>query len=97
MPWDALAIGVALSLLSGMGIWSCAYRCGLRRGRSVAVPFRLVDELLDHRISCRGQDPALARIEIGNLLGIDEWQSQISKDESTSREHDIAAAHVYHW
>lgn len=96
MPWDALAIGVALSLLSGIGIWSCAYRVGLRRGRAVAVPFRLVDEMLDHRISCLGQDPALARVEIGNLLGIDEWQSQVSKEELPPSERDIAAAHVYH-
>ncbi|MBM4257215.1 MAG: hypothetical protein FJ147_15110 [Deltaproteobacteria bacterium] len=96
MPWESLAIGVALSLLSGMGIWSCAYRLGLRKGRTVAIPFQLIDELLDHRISCLGQGPALARLEIGNLLGIEEWQSQNTKDEPPAHEHDIAAAHVYH-
>ena len=96
MPWETLAIGVVLFLLGGMGIWSCAYRRGLRKGRTVAVPFRLIDELLDHRISCLGQDPALARVELGNLLGIDEWRSQISTDEQTSNGRDIASPHVYH-
>jgi hypothetical protein len=96
MPWQTLAIGVALSLLGGMGIWSCAYRVGLKRGRTRAVPFRLIDELLDHRISCLGQEPALARVEINTLLGIDEWQAQISTDEPTPSEPDLAAAHIYH-
>jgi len=79
-----------------MGIWSCAYRIGLKRGRTGAVPFRLIDELLDHRISCLGQEAALARVEINTLLGIDEWQSQLSTDEPALHERDIAAAHVYH-
>ena len=96
MPWYTLAICVVLSLLSGMGVWSCAYRSGLKRGRAVAVPFSLIDELLDHRISCLGQDPALARLEIGTLLGIEEGRSQLSNDEPTTSEHDLAAAHVYH-
>lgn len=96
MAWYTLVIGAALFLLGGMGIWSCAYRMGLKRGRTVAVPFRFIDELLDHRISCLGQDPALARVEICTLLGIDESQSQIVPNEPTTREHELAAAHVYH-
>ncbi len=96
MPWYALAIGLALALLGGMGVWSCAYRLGLKKGRAVAVPFRLVDELLDHRISCLGQDPAFARLEIGTLLGLEEWRSHVTLSEPAAREHDLAAAHVYH-
>ena len=96
MPWYTLAVGVAFSLLVGMGVWSWAYRSGLKRGRTVAVPFRLIDDLLDHRIACLGQDPSLARVEICTLLGIDEWQSTIPTDEPPTREHDLAAAHVYH-
>jgi hypothetical protein len=96
MPWYTLALVVASSLLIGMGIWSCAYRFGLKRGRSAAVPFRLVDELLDHRITCLGQDPALARLEIGTLLGIEEWRAQRPREELTPDEHDLANAHVYH-
>ncbi|GEM_PF-6784137 len=96
MPWYTLAVCVALSLLGGMGIWSCAYRMGLKRGRTVAVPFRFIDELLDHRISCLGQDPAVARVEICTLLGVDESQSPIVPDEPAASEHDLASAHVYH-
>lgn len=96
MPWYTLALGVAFSLLIGMGIWSCAYRVGLKRGRSAAIPFRLVDELLDHRIACLGQDPALARLEIGTLLGIEEWRAQHAHEELARNEHDLTDAHVYH-
>lgn len=96
MPWYTLAVCVVLFLLGGMGIWSCAYRMGLKRGRTVAVPFRLIDELLDHRIACLEQDPALARVEIYTLLGIDESQSQVTAEEPTTSESELAAAHVYH-
>jgi len=96
MPWYTLALSVALFLLIGMGIWSCAYRHGLKRGRLTAVPFRLVDELLDHRISCLGQEPARARLEIGTLLGIEEWRGQSTGEKLPTAEHDRADAHVYH-
>ena len=96
MLWYTLGVGVVLSLLAGMGIWSWAYRSGLKKGRTVAVPFRLIDELLDHRISCLGQDPALARVEICTLLGIDEGQSQLDTEEPATSGHDLPAAHVYH-
>jgi hypothetical protein len=96
MLWYTLGVGVALSLLVGMGIWSWAYRSGLKKGRTVAVPFRLIDELLDHRIDCLRQDPALARVEICTLLGIDEGQSQLDTEEPATSGHDLTTAHVYH-
>jgi hypothetical protein len=79
-----------------MGIWSVAYRSGLKRGRTSAVPFPLIDELLDHRIGCLEQDPALARVEICTLLGIDEGQSQLDTEAPAVGNHDLTAAHVYH-
>ena len=96
MPGYTLAIGIALALFAGMGIWSYAYRLGLKRGRAIAVPFRLVDELLDHRISCLGQEPALARVEIGTLLGLEEWRAHGVAPQSSTSDHDLATAHVYH-
>jgi hypothetical protein len=59
-----------------VGVWSYAYRLGIRHGRSTSVPFRLIDELLDHKIHCCEQDPATARVELENALGIEEWESQ---------------------
>jgi hypothetical protein len=96
MQWYTLAVCAALSLLIGMGIGTYAYRLGLKRGRSLSVSFRLVDELLDHRIGCCGQDPAMARIAVGTLLGIAEWeaQGQTTENEQEPREH--APSYVYH-
>jgi len=59
-----------------VGVWSYAYRLGTRHGRSTSVPFRLIDELLDHKIHCCGQDPATARVELENVLGLEAWESQ---------------------
>ena len=96
MQWYSLAVCAALSFLIGMGVWTYAYRLGLKRGRSLSMSFRLVDELLDHRIGCCGQDPATARIAVGTLLGIAEWeaQGQSPQSEQESREH--TPAYVYH-
>lgn len=96
MLWYTLGASVAFSLLVGMVIWSWAYRAGLKKGRTVAVPFHLIDELLDHRIGCLGQDPALARVEICTLLGIDEGQSQFDTEAPATSRHDLPTAHVYH-
>jgi hypothetical protein len=70
-----ILIGV-LGVLLGVGIWGYAYRLGGRHGRAMSVPFRLIDELLDHKIYCRGQDPSAARFELERFLGIEAWESQ---------------------
>jgi len=66
---------LSISILSGIGIWRYAYRLGLRHGRAMSVPFRLIDELLDHKIHCCGQEPSMARLELETLLGIEAWES----------------------
>jgi hypothetical protein len=76
MQWHMLFIVLALCSLVGMGIWGYAYRLGLRHGRSTNVPFRLIDELLDHKIHCLGEEPAVARVELETSLGIEAWESQ---------------------
>jgi hypothetical protein len=96
MQWYILAVGAALTLLTTMGIWTYAYRLGLKRGRSLAVPFRLVDELLDHRIGCCGQEPATARIAVGTLLGIAEWEVQEQKEEPRQEPREHTPSYVYH-
>ena len=96
MQWHALVACVALSLLIGMGIGTYAYRLGLKRGRSLSVPFRLVDELLDHRIGCCGQDPATARIAVGTLLGIAEWEAQGQTMESEQEHRERTPSYIYH-
>jgi len=40
------------------------------------VPFRLIDELLDHKIHCCRQEPSTARFELETLLGLEAWESQ---------------------
>jgi hypothetical protein len=96
MQWYILAVGAALALLIGASIWVCAYRLGLKRGRSSAVPFGLVDELLDHRIGCRGQDPATARVAVGTLLGITEWEAREPTAERGQARREHTASYVYH-
>ncbi|MGE0821106.1 MAG: hypothetical protein AB7G75_23475 [Candidatus Binatia bacterium] len=95
MPWLTLTLGLAFLLCVGIGIWRHAYRLGFKHGSTGAVPFHLVDELLDHRIQCRQQDPATARIEVGTLLGIHEWQTTPLRNQLTTNEHDIPLSHVY--
>ena len=96
MPWYTLAAGAALALLIGTSIWIYAYRLGLKRGRSLAVQFRLVDELLDHRIGCCGQDPATARIAVGTLLGIAEWEAQEPMTGRGQERREQTPSYVYH-
>jgi len=96
MQWHIMIVGVALSLLTGIGIWAYAYRLGFRQGRAILTPFHLVDELLDHRVTCLGQDPATARIEIGTLLGIEEWESPLLVEKIAQESRDRADTHVYH-
>jgi hypothetical protein len=67
-----LGVGVFI----GVGIWAYAYRLGLRHGQAMNVPFRLIDELLDHKIHCCGQEPSTARLELETLLGLEAWESQ---------------------
>lgn len=97
MQWYILAIGAALALLTGiMGIWTYAYRLGLKRGRSLALPLQLVDELLDHRIGCCGQEPATARIAVGTLLGITEWEAPKQREERGQEQRERPSSYVYH-
>lgn len=76
MQWHMLFIVLALCGLAGMGIWGYAYRLGVKHGRSTNVPFRLIDELLDHKIHCLGEEPAVARVELETGLGLEQWESQ---------------------
>jgi hypothetical protein len=76
MQWHTLIVLLVPCGLAGMGIWGYAYRLGFKHGQSTSVPFRLIDELLDHKIYCLGQDPAIARVELETGLGIAEWESQ---------------------
>lgn len=71
-----LIILTIIGFFIAAGVWSYAYRLGVRHGRSTNVPFRLIDELLDHKIHCCRQDPATARIELETALGIEDWESQ---------------------
>ncbi len=71
-----LIVILSISVLLGVGIWGYAYRLGLRHGRATSVPFRLIDELLDHKIYCCGQDPSTARFELEKSLGLEAWESQ---------------------
>ena len=76
MQWHLL-IGITLLCgVMGVAIWSYAYRVGLRHGQATSVPFRVIDELLDHKIHCLGHDPALARIELETSLNIEAWELQ---------------------
>jgi hypothetical protein len=67
---------LGVGVLIGIAIWGYAYRLGLRHGRAMSVPFRLIDELLDHKIHCCGQEPSTARLELETLLGLESWESQ---------------------
>ena len=71
-----LIVLTSIGLCIAVGVWSYAYHLGIRHGRSTSVPFRLIDELLDHKIHCCRQDPATARVELENVLGIEAWESQ---------------------
>ena len=62
--------------LTGIGIGRYAYRLGLRHGRATSIPFQLIDALLDHKIHCLGEEPALARVELETALDLEEWDSQ---------------------
>jgi hypothetical protein len=72
VQWYSLIVCVALCGLIGIALWSYAYHLGFKHGRSAQVPFPLIDELLDHRIACLGQDPAVARVDVEESLGIEE-------------------------
>lgn len=72
-----LLIGIILCCgAAGMGIWRYAYQLGLKHGQATSIPFRLIDELLDHKIHCLGQDPALARVELETCLNVETWEAQ---------------------
>ena len=76
MQWYVLIGSMLLCGVIGIGIWSYAYRLGLKHGQATKVPFRVIDELLDHKIHCLGQDPAFARIELETSLHIESWEAQ---------------------
>lgn len=76
MQWYLL-IGITLLCgVMGVAIWSYAYRLGVKHGQATRVPFRVIDELLDHKIHCLRQDPAFARVELETSLNIETWESQ---------------------
>jgi hypothetical protein len=76
MQWYLLIGSILLCGVVGIGIWNYAYRLGVKHGQATSIPFRVIDELLDHKIHCLGQDPALARIELETTLNIALWELQ---------------------
>ena len=76
MQWHLLTGIILLCGIVGMGIWRYAYRLGLKHGQATSVPFRVIDEFLDHKIHCLGQDPAQARVELETYLNIETWEAQ---------------------
>jgi hypothetical protein len=72
MCWYTLIICVALCGLTNVVVWQYAYSLGVKHGRSSLVPFPLIDELIEHRISCLGQDPTKAQVEVETSLGLEE-------------------------
>jgi hypothetical protein len=76
MQWHLLIGIIFLCATAGVGIWSYAYRLGLKHGQATRVPFRVIDELLDHKIHCLSQDPALARVELETCLNVEAWEAQ---------------------
>jgi len=72
IQWHILMSSIVLCGVIGAGAWKYAYRLGVKHGRSMLVPFPLIDELIEHRINCLGQDPSTAQIEVENSLGLEE-------------------------
>ncbi len=75
MQWHVLIGSLFLCGVVGLGIWSYAYRLGLKHGQATKVPFRVIDELLDHKIHCLGQNPAFARVELETTLHLESWEA----------------------
>lgn len=71
MLWSVLLWCLVLCCCTGVVVWRYAYRLGFKHGQAARIPFALVDELLDHRISCLGQDPSRAQFEVGTSLGVE--------------------------
>jgi hypothetical protein len=100
MQWG-LFIGIILLCgVVGIGIWSYAYRLGLKHGQATGVPFRVIDELLDHKIHCLGQDPAFARIELETSLHLASWELQsltqhVLQTRRNQKEAVTLAAHAH--
>ncbi|HKA55761.1 MAG TPA: hypothetical protein VKJ47_19085 [Candidatus Binatia bacterium] len=72
IQWPTVLSGVILCGLIGAGLWKHAYRLGVKHGRAMLLPFPLIDELIEHRINCLGQDPTKAQIEVENSFGLAE-------------------------
>jgi hypothetical protein len=100
MQWYLLIGIMLLCGVVGIGIWSYAYRLGVKHGQATSVPFRVIDELLDHKIHCLGQDPAFARVELETTLNIASWESQsltqhVSQVRRNQKETVTLAAHAH--
>ena len=72
MDWYTLTVCAALCGFTGIVVWQYAYSLGVKHGRSSLVPFPLVDELIEHRIACLGQDPTKAQVEVETSLGLED-------------------------
>lgn len=99
MQWHILISGVFLCGVVGLGIWSYAYRLGLQHGQATKVPFRVIDELLDHKIHCLGQNPALARVELETTLNLESWEAhsftqRVLQGHHTQKDAMTLAAHA---
>ena len=72
MQWYTVIVSAALCGLTVAGVWRYAYRLGIKHGRAMLVPFPLIDELIEHRVACLGQDPTTAQVEVETSLGLEE-------------------------
>ena len=72
IQWPTVLSGVVLCGVIGAALWKHAYRLGVKHGRAMPIPFPLIDELIEHRINCLGQDPTKAQIEVENSFGLAE-------------------------
>jgi hypothetical protein len=72
MDWYTLTVCAGLCALTGIVVWHYAYNLGLKHGRFGLVPLPLIDELIEHRIACLGQDPTRAQVEVETSLGLEE-------------------------
>jgi hypothetical protein len=96
MQWHLLIGIMFLCGVLGIGIWSYAYRLGLKHGQATKVPFRVIDELLDHKIHCLGQDPAFARIELETSLHVASWELQsLTQVRRNQKDAVTLAAHAH--
>jgi len=64
------AVPVCLGL-----VWTFAYRLGFREGR-LTLPLRLIHELAEHEVGCRGLEPDRVVRDLVRVLALPERESR---------------------